>query len=150
MIKRTHLAIGAFFALFFLPYVVNKFTFVVVTLIASLLPDIDSATSTLGRSKLFRPLQFFIKHRGFIHSLTFCFAVAVIFSFYIPVLALPFFLGYSIHLFADSFTLEGIKPFWPSKVEVRGRLRTGGNVEDGIFLVFVLIDFVLVVSLFLA
>lgn len=135
--------------LFFLPYVEHKISFVIVALLASLMPDIDSTSSTLGHYKILRPLQYLVGHRGLIHSLLFCVAISVILAFYFPILALPFFLGYSTHLLADSFTLDGIKPFWPSKLEVRGRLRTGGRVEDGLFLGIMLVDFALLVGLFI-
>lgn len=150
MIKRTHLAIGIFFALVFLNHVVNKFTFIAVVLVASLLPDIDTSSSAIGKYKILRPLQFLVQHRGVFHSLTLCLAVSILLAFYLPTFALPFFLGYSTHLFADSFTYEGIKPFWPSGMEVKGRFSTGGRIEDAIFLVFALVDFVLFLQLIIS
>ena len=94
MMMKTHLAIGAFAVIFLIQHVNNKLIFISVVLISSLLPDIDSGFSTLGRKGIFRPLQLFTKHRGIFHSFTFCVFVSVIFAFYVPVLAFPFFLGY--------------------------------------------------------
>src|SRR3989338_1668484 len=94
--------------------------------------------SFLGRKKLFRPLQWFVKHRGFFHSLIFCILVAGIFAFYYPIFALPFFLGYGGHLLLDSFTDNGIRPFWPLKKEIKGFIKTNGNVEKGIFYFLIL------------
>jgi len=111
MLMRTHMSIAVFAVLFFLPHVNYKMIFIPVVLIATLLPDIDTAYSSLGKRIVFRPLQLFMKHRGIIHSFTFCIAVSVLFAFYIPVLAFPFFLGYALHLIADAWTVEGIRPF---------------------------------------
>ena len=68
---------------------------------------------------------------------------------YLPVLALPFFLGYAMHLLTDSFTVEGIRPFWPFKSVSKGMLRVGGSIEQAIFIGFCIVDLVLLVSLFL-
>jgi len=149
MLARTHLVIGAFAMIFFLPHISNKLIFIPVILIASLLPDIDSAFSTLGKSKVLRPLQAFTQHRGMLHSFTFCVLVAIVFAFYLPVLAFAFFLGYSLHLLADSWTVDGIRPFWPSNVTVQGKVRVGGFMEETIFIVFVLLDVVFLVLLFI-
>jgi len=149
MIKRTHLAIGLVVALYFLSHVENKFIFIPVVLFSSLLPDIDSVYSTIGKHKIFRPLQLIFKHRGVFHSYTFCIFVTVLFAFFYPILALPFFLGYSFHLFADSFTHEGIKPFWPLKLESSGNIRVNGTIEHAIFWVFVLLSILLVSFSFL-
>ena len=134
--------------LFFLPYVTYKLVFVPVVLVAALLPDIDSAYSTFGHHWFFRPFQFFIKHRGFIHSLTVCFAFSLFFAFFIPVIALPFFLGYSSHLVSDSFTEEGIRMFWPFKSVSSGKIKTGSIAEDGVFYVCLLANAILFFMLF--
>lgn len=146
---RTHLAIAFFAAFFLLNHVTFKFTFIVVTLIATMLPDIDSAFSTMGKHMIVRPIQMLTKHRGFIHSFTLCLGISLLLALYLPVLALPFFLGYSLHLLVDSFTIEGIRPFWPFKSESRGMLRVGGSLEQAIFIGFCIVDIVLFVSLFL-
>jgi membrane-bound metal-dependent hydrolase YbcI (DUF457 family) len=149
MMFKTHLAIGMAVAIYFLPWVTNKLLFIPVVLIASVLPDIDSGFSNLGRRKMSRPLQWFVEHRGVIHSYTTCVVLTLVFMFFYPIIALPFFLGYSFHLFADSFTIQGIKPFWPFKWKSKGYLNTGGKIEDVVFFTFVIIDLVLVVLLFL-
>jgi len=149
MIARTHLAIGIALALFFLPHVKYWLIFIPVLLIASLLPDIDSGFSYAGKRPIFRPVQLFTKHRGFIHSLTLCIFISIIFAFYFPVLAFPFFLGYSFHLLADSFTVTGIRPFWPFKGEIDGNIRAGGRIEDAIFFTFVIVDLMLFVFMFI-
>ena len=149
MIKKTHLAVGLALSLIFLPHVSHKLLFIPIVLFASLLPDIDSAYSSLGHIKVFRPLQWFVKHRGLIHSFTFCAIVSIALTLIWPGLGLPFFIGYFGHLLADSFTIEGVAPFWPLKREVRGKFRTGGAIEEGLFLGLVLLNVVLFASWFI-
>jgi inner membrane protein len=149
MMTRTHLAIGLFSSLFLLDHVSHQFAFVVVTLISSILPDVDSNFSTLGRRIIFRPIQFFSKHRGFFHSFTFCFLITVVLTLYLPIYSLPFFLGYALHLFADSFTVEGIQSFWPLSARSKGVIRVGGHIETVIFTFFCVGSaFLLLIGLF--
>ena len=148
MLAKTHLAIGAFAVVFFLPYVTHKIVFVPVVLIASLLPDIDNGFSTLGRKGIFRPLQLFSKHRGIFHSFTFCIAVSFVLAWYLPVFAFPFFLGYALHIVSDSWTIEGVKPFWPLRHATKGQITTGGAVEETVFLVFVILDIIFLILVF--
>tara|TARA_Y100000034_G_C6877325_1_gene401456 strand:- start:1320 stop:1769 length:450 start_codon:yes stop_codon:yes gene_type:complete len=145
---NTHLLIGLMVVLFFLPVVENKVIFIIVTLVASALPDIDTGFSTFGQSKLARPLQLFVAHRGIIHSFTMCVALSVVLAVIWPVSAFGFFMGYSFHLLADSFTVEGIRPFWPLKRKAEGVMRVGGVIEKGIFYGLVLIDVLLLVRVF--
>lgn len=147
MLGRTHVAITIAFILLFLPHIAaNKIIFVCVALLATLLPDIDNDASTLGKHKIFRFLQFFVKHRGFLHSLTFCILVSLAFAFFLPLFALAFFLGYSLHLFADSFTEQGITPFWPWKRVSQWHFRTGSHAETTLFIILVAVDIILLVS----
>ena len=150
MIKRTHLAIGTALSLYFLPFVNNKLLFVPIVIISSLLPDIDSMHSQLGRKKIFRPIQTFLTHRGPLHSYTVCIIISIILAFFFPLFALPFFLGYSFHLFADSFTINGIRPFWPFKFNTSGVVRTGNVTDKTIFFIFLIIDIFLFLSIFIA
>lgn len=145
MMIRTHLAIAVLAILLFLPHISNKILFVIVALVATLIPDVDCAFSTLGSSRIFKFLQFFTKHRGIIHSFSFCLLVSVILALFFPALAFAFFLGYGLHLIADSFTQEGITPFWPYSKTSSGIIRTGGRIESSVFLAFVIIDLILLV-----
>ena len=140
---QTHLAISIFLALVLLPFVNNLIIFLLVVIITGFIPDIDSSRSYLGHRWYFRPIQWITKHRGMLHSLSFCFFICFVFALFIPVLALPFFLGYGGHLLADSFTDEGITPFWPSKKRLEGNLKTGGMVEDGIFICLCIVNVLL-------
>lgn len=55
--------------------------------------------------------------------------ITLFFALFFPVISLPFFLGYSLHLFADSFTIQGIKPFYPIKKVSSWKIKTGGNLN---------------------
>ncbi len=144
MLVRTHLAIGIFGILLLLPFVEGKLIFIIVTLIATLLPDIDSAYSTLGQKKMFMFLQFFVKHRGILHSFTFLTLLTIIFLLFLPQIALGFFLGYSVHLFVDSFTKDGIVLFYPFKAKSSWKIKTGGKMETVVLVIFLMVDILLI------
>jgi inner membrane protein len=149
MLKRTHLAVAFANGFYFLPYVSNKILFFPVVLLATLLPDIDTAFSSAGRHGIFRPVQWVFTHRGVIHSYTLAIFLSLLLAFFYPILAFPFFLGYSFHLFLDAFTVRGIQPFWPFKKRAEGMIRTGGAVENAIFVVVLIVDIGLLIKLFI-
>lgn len=144
MLLKTHYAILIFFVLLFLPNVEHKIVFVIAALIATQIPDIDSRYSKIGHKKLARILQIFTKHRGMIHSFTFLLSVTFVLILLFPVLGFGFFLGYGLHLFSDSLTKEGIKPFYPFRMKSCGMVKTGGKIEIIILILFILIDIWLV------
>ena len=148
MMMRTHLLFGVLLALFFFPHVTTPVIFVTLVVIASLLPDVDSMHSYVGRSIFLRPLQWVMRHRGFLHSVTFAVFVSFILVLFIPVTSFPFFIGYVGHLLLDSFTIEGIRPWWPSKEEWKGSIVTGSSVESGIFYGMIVCGIVLAVVRF--
>ena len=149
MMLKTHLAIGILAILIFLPHITSKIIFIAVALISSILPDADTAYSYVGKAKGLRVFQAFTRHRGFLHSFSFSIIVSVLLAVFIPVVSLGFFLGYSLHIFTDSFTPEGIKPFWPSKKTSIWRIRTGGVLEKGLFVFFVFVDILVFVVSYL-
>ena len=140
MLVKTHLAIGFAVALYFSRLVNNLWIFIPVVILSSLIPDIDSGFSFLGRRGLFKPVQWTTVHRGVLHSYTLAILGSLILALWFPLFALPFFLGYAFHLFADSFTVQGIKPFWPLKFVSSGVVRSGSAVEKAIFFSFVIFD----------
>jgi membrane-bound metal-dependent hydrolase YbcI (DUF457 family) len=145
---KTHLAIGAFLVLAFLPHSTFKTIFLIVTLITSIIPDIDTAFSTVGKSKFLRLVQWLTKHRGIFHSFTFCVLISIAIALIFPPAAFPFFLGYGIHLFADSFTIDGIRPFWPLNISASGKITTGGRIEYILFVFFCILDVLRFISWF--
>ena len=149
--SRTHISITIAAVLLFLPRIESQFIFIAVAMVTTFIPDIDSAFSYFGDNSGSRMAQLFIRHRGILHSLTFCVAVSLVFAFFIPVLAFPFFLAYSLHLFADSFTKKGIVPFWPLRKAAKGWVKTGGVRETSVFIFMVVLDmllFLLVLKVF--
>ena len=144
MLTKTHLAISIFAILLFINSVKSKIIFSIVVLIATLIPDIDSNLSWLGKRIIFRPLQFFVRHRGILHSFTFLILISLIFVLFVPVVVFGFFLGYGSHLLADSFTIDGIRPFYPFKKTSSWKIRTGGKREIMILIVFIIADLIMV------
>ena len=143
---KTHLAIGGAFALFLVSHVSYKFSFLFVTLIISLLPDIDASHSYMGHKWYFRPLQFFVKHRGLFHSFIFLAFITLMLVLFLPIVSLPFFLGYSSHLMLDSFTIEGIYPFYPFKKRIFGSIKTGGKNEIILLIIITLISVAMIIT----
>ena len=128
MLNKTHLSIGIFFMILFLPNVNYTTSYIVIFLIATILPNIDSLLS--GKNHFFlKPLRLFFKPRGFMHSFTFCFAVTFLLVWFRPVYSFAFFLGYGLHLLLDAWTTEGIRPFWPIRTISKGRWTSGGSIE---------------------
>ena len=144
MMIKTHFAITIFFVLLLLPFISHKAVFVIVALLVTYIPDVDLESSKLGQKKIFRPLQFFVKHRGFIHSFTFLFLITFTLVMFAPILALGFFVGFSSHLIADSFTVEGITPFYPWKKKTKGMVKTGGKSETSVFVIVVILNLLLI------
>ena len=68
------------------------------------------------------------------------FLITIFFVLFFPILAFGFFLGYGLHLFVDSFTIRGIKPFYPLKKKCSGKIKTGGRIEVSLFVFFLLAD----------
>jgi len=143
MLTRTHLAITVFFILLLFSSVDYKLEFIIVSVIATFIPDIDFRFSKIGNYKTSRILQLFVKHRGIMHSFTFLFIISLFLILFFPVIAFPFFLGYSLHLLADSFTIKGIKPFYPSKKNFSGKLKSGSRAEILVFVSFLITDLLL-------
>ncbi len=146
MLIKTHLAITIFFILLFIPAVENKVVFSAVALIATFLPDMDSRFSSIGKKPIVRILNFFTKHRGMIHTFTFLISLTVILVLIFPVAAFGFFLGYGLHLLADSFTIQGIIPFYPLKKKSAGKIKTGSMLERGIFVGLIIADVFLLIE----
>lgn len=142
MLLKTHLAINFLLSLLFSAHLQHKILFVFLVLFATMLPDIDMVRSYIGKKAkiISRIINFFSKHRGFFHSLTFTLILSAVLLFISPFTALAFFTGYSMHILADSFTIGGIEPFWPLKQKISGVIRTNGIIEKILFFVFLAMD----------
>jgi membrane-bound metal-dependent hydrolase YbcI (DUF457 family) len=143
MLLKTHLAFAALIVILFLSHINNKILFSLMVFVATVIPDLDGNSTSWGRHLIFRPLQFFTKHRGIIHSFSFAILISVVLAFYWPIASLGFFLGYSVHLLTDSFTKEGIQAFWPFKSRSSGLIVTGGRIEETLFFGLIFADFIL-------
>ncbi|PHM45726.1 hydrolase [Xenorhabdus mauleonii] len=122
-------------------------------LLASLLPDIDHPSSTLGR--LFRfisiPIARLCGHRGFTHSLLALIAGIILFQTEIPAdwpIPTDFIhamvVGYISHLIADMLTPAGIPLLWPLRTRfcipiLRGKERKKAERAIAVLLVVVAI-----------
>jgi len=147
MLTRTHFIFSIFIFLIIFPYLeFNKIIFLIFLLIGTLLPDVDTSRSRIGRKFYFRPLQWFVKHRGIFHSLVFGLIIfGIIYSFNVSA-GFGFFTGWILHLFLDCFTKAGVQVFWPiynKKVGLR-ILKSGGLFEEILFVLLLLIDIFLV------
>ena len=138
MIIATHLIITAFFALLFAGDFSSKefIIFIAVALFSTYLPDIDSKFSSIGKIAVFRPFQWFVRHRSLTHSAVFLSAVCFILQLIHPFLTAPFALGYGLHILADGFTKHGVRVFYPLNWKLRGVVKTGGLAEALIFAFF--------------
>lgn len=148
MLIRTHLIIALFFSLLVLNFFENKFLFLVVVLISTFIPDIDSRFSKLGKLKIMRPLQFFAGHRKIFHSFIFLGLISYPLFFINKIIFYGFVLGYGIHLFSDCFTVRGINLFYPFEYKIKGFVRTGSLIETIIFYSFLFIDMFIFISYF--
>jgi len=140
MFFKTHLVIALFFVLMFFSYIENPIVFLPVAFLATIIPDIDSRFSKIGKHKIFRIFNFFVRHRGITHSFTFLAVVSVLIFLSFKEILIPFVLAYSFHLLLDAITIGGIMPFYPLKFRIKGKIRTGGIIENFLFLFFIAID----------
>lgn len=142
MMFRTHLAIGAISALLIKDYFPTSLLFSLVLIVSTSLPDIDHQGSWIGRRFWIfsKPINVIFGHRGITHSilvpLLLMFALA---HYGYAALGLAVMIGYTTHIFADSFTNEGIKFAYPfSRKVLSGPLNTNGIAEFAIFSVLLI------------
>ena len=129
MTGKSHMKIALGIAL----WTVNP-DVIVGAVIGSLLPDIDTKNSKLGKYNLFIRLKCVkkhVKHRGVTHSLiglmSFMFISSVLFDI---VSTTGLFIGIVSHLVADMATVGGIQLLWPKRSKIRfACLKTDGWLE---------------------
>ena len=141
MLLRTHLVFAVFVYLLLYNIVGQKVLFLVGLIVATGFVDIDSRKSKVGRKWFFRPLQWFVKHRGIFHSLIFGILLSGLIYYFVNTgLGLGFALGYGLHLFLDLMTRSGVKLFWPFDFRIGLGLKSGGLVEEVLFVLVLLVD----------
>ncbi|MCX6747055.1 MAG: metal-dependent hydrolase [Candidatus Pacearchaeota archaeon] len=148
MFFKTHLVIAFFFVLIFFQHIENPIIFLPVVFFATIIPDIDNRFSKIGHHKIFRIFNFFIRHRGVIHSFTFLAIISIFIFLFFKEILIPFTAAYSLHLILDGFTKKGIKPLYPLKKEMKWKIKTGGIIETVLFIIFFLVDLLLIAKKF--
>ena len=104
---KTHLAIAFIVCFYFLKMdLINM----VGVGIGSLIPDIDTPHSILGRFNIF---SYIMKHRGITHTIIGLVLFTLIFHFMFGNFTVGFALGYALHLILDSVTPMGIMWLYP-------------------------------------
>ncbi|MFH1589988.1 MAG: metal-dependent hydrolase [archaeon] len=145
MIGRTHVVVGLFVSLLFLLFTGSNdvLLFLVLGVVGSLLPDVDSAGSTFGKQSGFIPYIF--SHRGVIHSVyvLFLFSLLVFLVFGLfP--AFVFGTSFFSHLILDSFTKKGVS-FFALGDRIRGSFVSGKLFDFLLFWVFLFSDIYLAI-----
>ncbi|OEH92989.1 metal-dependent hydrolase [Bacillus solimangrovi] len=144
---HTHLAFGAAAGAVVLHYipqisVEHHLLYSFGILVGSLLPDIDHPNSKISNAipVLGKAVSKTVGHRTFFHSLIF---IVMLFFLYRTNISNDFvtglILGVTSHIIGDMFTVRGVYLFYPIKKSVRSPLtfRTGGFIEQVLFLVFI-------------
>lgn len=134
MLFLTHISAGLALSMLVFPHLY------VAVLIGSILPDIDLATSTIGRR--FKIIGWVFAHRGFFHTMW----AGIILSAMIGIIsysyALAFLAGYILHLILDGLTPKGVVLFNPF-LRLKGPFKTGSIMDYvllGVFLIIISIN----------
>ncbi len=139
MLSKTHLLFAIIVGIIILKLFnfPHPYLFLLIFCFFTLLPDIDSPNSKLGRKiwPISSLLKLFLGHRGIMHSIFIPLAI-VLTSWHYGYLWIGYAAagGYFLHLLVDATTVGGIKFFGPFGKKTKGFLRTGGFIESIIFL----------------
>ncbi|KYK25744.1 hypothetical protein AYK26_01880 [Euryarchaeota archaeon SM23-78] len=148
MMFLTHISFALFIGILkirLIPLPIDKYLFLAIVVLAALLPDLDTQSFISKKSRL-GFLRLFFEHRGFFHSIL-PMVFFMILAFLItgnPYYSLAVLIGFASHLVFDSLTKKGVAWFWPSKLRIRGKFRTGGLIDWGLFLGFAILDLFLI------
>ena len=126
----------------------NQILFIILFMLASLLPDIDELKSKVSNKvkPLAHLIHFFLGHRGLMHSIwTAIILYLLIFMFNINI-AIAISFGYLSHLILDCLTPRGIKLLWPYKKRLKGFIRTGSLTEYLLFIALLIVDVYFLIS----
>jgi len=147
MMFRTHLIFSFLICLLIINSfdIQNKTIFIIIILMASALPDIDSYKSKVGRK--IKPVSFlinlFFRHRGIFHSVFVLILISLLIMLVSHEIAIAFFIGYLSHLILDSLTPKGVMLFYPfSKKRTKGFIRTGSLWENIFFFVLIILCYI--------
>ena len=149
MLFRTHI-VFSLMVYFLLSYILEMpFWVLGFVLLSTAFVDIDIKNSKFGNRWYFRPLQWMTKHRGILHSLIFALLLSLIVGSFSLWAGFGFFIGYLSHLFLDCFTKSGVRLFWPLKFKIKGFVKSGGIVEQIIFVLLLFLNIFIVGRLIL-
>ncbi|MDD5133203.1 MAG: metal-dependent hydrolase [Candidatus Nanoarchaeia archaeon] len=144
MMFYTHLAFGllcSLLSLKYLPGISNKYIFILLVCLISIVPDIDEAGSKLGKKLWFIAKLF--SHRGFLHSIYPPILLFLLFNyvFHSSLIAFAILIGYFSHLILDALTVSGINFLNPILTfRVSGFIKTGSIFEILLFLALLGLD----------
>jgi len=126
-----------FFGLLAMQYFGFGWLFLMVVLMATVIPDLDTSKSRFGKKFwILRPIQWIAGHRKIFHSLIFVLVFGIGLWFIFPFVVYGFVFGYVLHLLLDCFTIQGVMLFYPfSEWRIKGFVKTSGWIEWGIFLI---------------
>ena len=145
MLTRTHLAAAILLYLVILNFIPEKIIFLIFLVIGTIFVDIDTKKSKAGKTIFLRPLQWFTRHRGIFHTILFAIFISLIIAFYHKWAAIGFFAGYILHLLLDMLTKSGVRLLYPfSSQKFSSGIRSGGLVEEIIFVLLLLADVIFV------
>lgn len=146
MMGRTHIAFGILIGIIFLPISkINPYLFIGITIIGSLLPDIDCPNSKISKKAqtISKTIHAIFGHRGFFHTIY----VAIILSILITWItninyAIPLFIGFSSHLITDGLTKSGVNLLHPfTTFRIQGFIQTN-SITEHIFLAIIIISII--------
>ncbi len=145
MLFKTHLMFSIFLFLTLFLSQDNFWIFFIGILLGTIIVDIDIKNSKIGKYKIFRPLQIFLKHRGIMHTIFMCIILTLITSIINIYLGFSFFVGYFGHLLLDCITKDGIKLFYPiSQTKIKFIFKTNGPFETILFSVLIVLNLIII------
>jgi len=143
MMFRTHLAASLLILLVLAPFYESKI-FLIIFILGTIMPDIDTPTSFLGRR--FKLFGWLFLHRGIFHSVWMLLVLSLIVWIASPMAGTAFGLGYGLHLLLDAFNHAGIRPFHPlSKLKIKGIFKTNGIFENALFIACLVASLMLII-----
>lgn len=150
MLSRTHLLFGFIVLLISILFfnIELTSTMLIITIFASLLPDIDEKSSKIGRK--FKFISLIFDHRGLLHTIWFALLFSIIIHETLGTTeSYIFFIIYSSHLLLDGITKKGIKLFNPLQLKLSGNIKVGSFKEKLFFYLLLVLTICIFVYYFI-
>ena len=148
MMGKTHMAFGFLAGMLAFPaFNANWLSFIPLTILGALFPDVDHENSKINRIiPVTRWVPKFFKHRGFFHSI---FPPLIIYGIFhyasLDNIGLPLMIGYIAHLASDCITRTGCNLLHPiTNFRISGFIMTDGIMELITFATVLFIDVLLI------